>query len=200
LISIFPLCLGVSGKSVVENLAARSCEEKGMDSQKQVLDWIEKNRTAIVGFLQDLIRIPSVTGEEGPIQKFIAGRLKEMGLAVDVFEPDLAALRKHPAFVEVSRGYEGRPNVVGILKGKGGGKSLLFNGHVDVIPAGAPESWQHPSWSGDLADAASRRGSGRNQGWRPEHGGHPDCGIRLGGRHPQYTVDEELSRTELACV
>ena len=84
-----------------------------MDSQKQVLDWIDKNRNAIVGFLQDLIRIPSVTGEEGPIQQFIAGRLKEMGLAVDVFEPDLAALRKHPAFVEVSRGYEGRPNVVG---------------------------------------------------------------------------------------
>jgi len=122
-----------------------------MDSRKQGLEWIDKNRNAIVGFLQDLIRIPSVTGEEGPIQQFIAGRLKEMGLAVDVFEPDLSALRKHPACGSFPR-IRGRPNVVGILKGKGGGKSLLFNGHVDVIPAGAPESWQHGSWSGDLAD------------------------------------------------
>src|SRR5512144_2338812 len=108
-----------------------------MDFQKQVLEWSDQNRNAIVSFLQDLIRIPSVTGEEGRIQQWIAGRLKEMGLIVDVFEPDLAALRKHPAFVEVAQGYEGRPNVVGLLKGAGGGKSLLFNGHVDVIPAGA---------------------------------------------------------------
>ncbi|SFG47831.1 hypothetical protein SAMN05660649_01771 [Desulfotomaculum arcticum] len=52
----------------------------------------------------------------------IAGSLKETGLTVDVFEPSLDALWKHPAFVEVSRGYEGRPNVVGILQGVGGRK------------------------------------------------------------------------------
>ncbi len=123
-----------------------------MEEEKRIAEWVDWRKNEVVGFLQDLVRIPSVTGEEGDIQRFIAGRLKEMGLAVDIFEPDLPALRKHPAFVEVSRGYEGRPNVVGVLKGAGGGKSLLFNGHVDVIPAGEPESWQHGSWSGDVAD------------------------------------------------
>ncbi len=178
-----------------------------MDSRKQVLDWIEQNRDAIVGFLQDLIRIPSVTGEEGAIQKFITGRLKEMGLAVDVFEPDLAALRKHPAFVEVSRGYEGRPNVVGILKGQGGGKSLLFNGHVDVIPAGAPESWEHASWSGDLADGRiyGRGAADMKAGLAAMTMALKailDSGIRLKGDVIlEYTVDEELSGNgTLACV
>ena len=103
-------------------------------------------------FSRQLIRIPSVTGEEGKIQQFIAGYLKEMDVQTDVWEPDLAALKLHPAFVEVSRDYKGRPNVVGLLNGSGGGKSLLFNGHVDVIPAGAPESWKHDPWSGDAAD------------------------------------------------
>ena len=178
-----------------------------MNSRKQVLNWIEQNRNTIVGFLQALIRIPSVTGEEGPIQEFIAGRLKEMGLSVDVFEPDLAFLRKHPAFVEVSRGYEGRPNVVGILRGQGGGKSLLFNGHVDVIPAGAPESWQHGSWSGDAADGRvyGRGASDMKAGLAAMTMAVKairESGIRLrGDLILEYTVDEELSGNgTLACV
>ncbi len=92
-----------------------------MNHSERINQRIEENQTTIVGFLQDLIRVPSVTGEEGPIQQLIAEQLDKMGLEVDVFEPSLDALRQHPAFVEVSRGYEGRPNVVGILKGEGGG-------------------------------------------------------------------------------
>jgi acetylornithine deacetylase len=178
-----------------------------MDSRKQVLNWVEQNRNTIVGFLQALIRIPSVTGEEGPIQEFIAGRLKDMGLSVDVFEPDLASLRKHPAFVEVSRGYEGRPNVVGIFRGQGGGKSLLFNGHVDVIPAGAPESWQHGSWSGDTADGRvyGRGASDMKAGLAAMTMAVKairESDIRLRGDVTlEYTVDEELSGNgTLACV
>jgi acetylornithine deacetylase len=178
-----------------------------MDSHKQALDWIEQNRNTIISFLQDLIRIPSVTGEEGPIQEFIASRLKEMGLSVDVFEPDLPSLRRHPAFVEVSQDYKGRPNVVGVLKGAGGGKSLLFNGHVDVIPAGAPESWQHGSWSGDAADGRvyGRGASDMKAGLAAMTMAVKairESGIRLrGDLILEYTVDEELSGNgTLACV
>jgi len=178
-----------------------------MNFENRVAEWIDRQKDEVVAFLQELVRIPSVTGEEGPIQQFIAGRLKEMGLTVDVFEPDLASLRKHPAFVEESRGYEGRPNVVGLLKGAGGGKSLLFNGHVDVIPAGAPESWQHASWSGDLADGRiyGRGASDMKAGLAAMTMAVKailDCGVRLRGDVIlEYTVDEELSGNgTLACV
>ena len=178
-----------------------------MNIENRVAEWIDRQKDEVVAFLQELVRIPSVTGEEGPIQQFIAGRLKEMGLTVDVFEPDLASLRKHPAFVEVSRGYEGRPNVVGLLKGAGGGKSLLFNGHVDVIPAGAPESWQHASWSGDLADGRiyGRGASDMKAGLAAMTMAVKailDSGVRLRGDVIlEYTVDEELSGNgTLACV
>jgi acetylornithine deacetylase len=178
-----------------------------MEDENRVAEWVDRRKSEVIAFLQELVRVPSVTGEEGPIQRFIAGRLKEMGLAVDVFEPDLASLRKHPAFVEVSRGYEGRPNVVGILRGQGGGKSLLFNGHVDVIPAGAPESWQHGSWSGDVADGRvyGRGASDMKAGLAAMTMAVKairDCGIRLRGDVIlEYTVDEELSGNgTLACV
>lgn len=178
-----------------------------MNHSQRVNRWIDKNQETIVGFLQDLIRVPSVTGDEGPIQELIARQLKEMDLEVDVFEPSLEALRQHPAFVEVSRGYEGRPNVVGTLRGEGGGKSLLFNGHVDVIPAGAQESWQHGSWSGDIADGRvyGRGASDMKSGLAAMTMAVKallESGIRLRGDVIlEYTVDEEVSGNgTLACV
>jgi acetylornithine deacetylase len=178
-----------------------------VDNTERVNQWVEQNHNVIIGFLQDLLRIPSVTGDEGPVQQFIAGQLQQMGLNVDCFEPDLITLRQHPAFVEVSRGYEGRPNVVGVLKGTGGGKSLLFNGHVDVIPVGAPQSWQHGSWSGDLANGRlyGRGASDMKSGLAAMTMAIKairESGVRLRGDVIlEYTVDEELSGNgTLACV
>jgi acetylornithine deacetylase len=75
-----------------------------------------------------------------------------MGLEVDVWESDWEALKKHPEYVPVTRGYEGRPNVVCVLKGGGGGKSLLLNGHTDTVPNGPPDAWEHGPLSADVAD------------------------------------------------
>ncbi len=178
-----------------------------MDAKDRVIAWIDRERDQIIGFLGNLIRIPSVTGEEGKIQQFITGNLTEMGLTTDVWEPDLAELKRHPAYVEVSSGYEGRPNVVGLLRGSGRGKSLLFNGHVDVIPAGAPESWKHDPWSGEVADGRlyGRGASDMKAGLAAMTMAVKSIlqsGIRLKGDVIlEYTVDEELSGNgSLACV
>ena len=81
-----------------------------------------------------MIGIPSVTGNEARIQKFLADYMAKLGLSVDMWETDWETLKKHPAYRPVDRGYEGRPNIVATLKGTGGGRSLLLNGHTDVIP------------------------------------------------------------------
>jgi acetylornithine deacetylase len=173
----------------------------------RVIEWIEGERDEVVAFLQDLVRIPSVTGDEGPIQEFIAGRLGPMGFVLDVWEPDWEALKEHPAYVAVSRGYEGRPNVVGTLRGRGGGKSLLINGHVDVIPAGAAEGWLHGPWSGDLEEGRvyGRGASDMKAGLAAMTMAAKAivrAGVRLKGDVIlEYTVDEELSGNgTLACV
>lgn len=111
-----------------------------LDARGRVIGLIDERRDEIVGFLKDLVGIPSVTGDEAEIQAFISRKLDSMDLEVDVWEPDLAVLERHPAFVPPEVGYDNRPNVVGIRKGAGGGRSLLFNGHVDVIPPGPPTS------------------------------------------------------------
>ncbi len=44
------------------------------------------------------------------------------------------------------------PVVTGKLAGAGSGRSLAFNGHIDVVPAGNAQEWSHEAWSGGIAD------------------------------------------------
>ena len=67
-----------------------------------------------------------------------------------MWEPDHEVLKKHPAYVLTEQEYTNRPNVVGIYKGSGNGQSLLFNGHVDVIPPWSPGAGLHQPWAGDV--------------------------------------------------
>ena len=117
-------------------------------NRQKILDKVDLSREQAIEFLQRMIAIPSVTGDEASIQKFVSNHMKEIGLEVDVWETDWEALKKHPGYRPVHRGYEGRPNIVGVLKGSGGGRSLLLNGHTDVIPVG--EGWSDDPWSGRI--------------------------------------------------
>lgn len=118
--------------------------------KEKVLRWIDAHQNDMVSFLKKLIQIPSVTGDESAIQDYLEYYLKALDLSVDKFVPSLDELRKHPAYVKESGPYENRPNIVATFKGTGGGRSLLFNGHVDVIPEGSLENWEHSPWSGDI--------------------------------------------------
>jgi acetylornithine deacetylase/succinyl-diaminopimelate desuccinylase-like protein len=42
------------------------------------------------------------------------------------------------------------PVVAGRLRGTGGGRSLAFNGHVDVVPVGDASAWTHAPWAGEI--------------------------------------------------
>jgi len=101
----------------------------------------------LVASTQALVRIPSWGGRETAAQDFMAALLTDSGLDVDRWEIDLDALSTHPAFsIELDR--EHAVGVVGTLAGEGGGRSLILNGHVDVVPPGDPELWRHPPFGG----------------------------------------------------
>ncbi|MBN9600277.1 MAG: ArgE/DapE family deacylase [Afipia sp.] len=121
-------------------------------NRQKILDAIDKNRDKAIEFLRDMVRIPSVTGDEAAIQKFLNNYLSKIGLKVDMWETDWEELKKHPGYRPVDRGYEGRPNIVATLKGTGGGKSLLLNGHTDVIPVGDGAGWSDDPWSAQIKD------------------------------------------------
>ena len=44
------------------------------------------------------------------------------------------------------------PVLFGTLKGIGGGSSIAFNGHVDVVPVGDLSTWSHDPWSAAISD------------------------------------------------
>lgn len=100
---------------------------------------------AVVALASELIAIPSLSAEEGPIQDWLAARLPELGLATRTLDLDMAALAEHPAFsAEVERTEAAA--VLGRI-GSGAGRALLIDGHVDVVPAGRPEDWQTPTFA-----------------------------------------------------
>lgn len=121
-------------------------------NRQKILEKIEASRDEAIKLLRDMVAIPSVTGDEAAIQRFMHGYLTEMGLDVDMWETDWEALKKHPGYRPVARGYEGRPNIVATLKGTGGGRSLLLNGHTDVIPVGDGEGWSDNPWSASIKE------------------------------------------------
>ena len=122
------------------------------EGRHKLLDTIDKNRDKAIKFLQDMIKIPSVTGDEAKIQAYLSTYLNKLGLDVDMWESNWEALKRHPGYIPVNQGYEGRPNIVATWKGTGGGKSLLLNGHTDVIPVGKGEGWSDDPWSAKVKD------------------------------------------------
>jgi acetylornithine deacetylase len=120
------------------------------DTELRVLDAIDLD--GLVALLGELIAIPSLDGEpaEAAVQEHVAGWMRANGLRVDTWELDFAMLRQHPAFsweVERARGL----GVVGVIGGDRGGRSLILNGHTDVVPAGDLANWHYPPWQGTVA-------------------------------------------------
>lgn len=91
-----------------------------------VLERVEKLKPNLLDMVQKMVRIPSENppGNEEEIAEFYGNVLSEIGLDVKRYE--IA---------------DKRVNIGATLRGKGGGKSLLFNGHTDVVPAGPRELW-----------------------------------------------------------
>ncbi|HEX8029087.1 MAG TPA: M20/M25/M40 family metallo-hydrolase [Vicinamibacterales bacterium] len=106
--------------------------------------------TAYRSHLQSLVQIPSPIGEEFAAQAEVARLMTEIGLTVDVFDIDPETLAGVAGFTAPKRAYEGRPCVVGTLKGQGGGRSIALNAHIDTAPIDPAGKWTHPPFEGRI--------------------------------------------------
>ncbi len=120
------------------------------DSHLKIEQYIDTHKDEAISFLQKVIRQPSLQGNEAGVQEIVIGKLKELNLTIDRWDPPHSELSKHAYFVESRKTYEGSPNVVGVLKGTGGGKSILLNGHIDVVPEGDRAKWTDDPFSGKI--------------------------------------------------
>lgn len=108
---------------------------------------VDERRDELVALVRELVshasENPKLLGDPGAqarataaevaCQDAMAGHLAALGMQIDRFEA-----------------LPGRDDVVGRLAGAGGGRSLILNGHVDVVPAGDVSAWPHDPWGGEL--------------------------------------------------
>jgi acetylornithine deacetylase/succinyl-diaminopimelate desuccinylase-like protein len=104
---------------------------------ERVLAAVDGSRDELVSAISEAVQIPSVNprypgqvydqvvGGEGDVSRLLAEIYGDLGAEVDLFALEA-----------------GRENAVGVIHGTGGGRSLIYNGHVDVVPAGSSENWR----------------------------------------------------------
>jgi acetylornithine deacetylase len=112
---------------------------------------VERALPATVSFLQDLVRVPSLLGNEEPAQALVEARLEELGFQLRSIEPDRAALARRPDSGIPLLPYDGRRCLVGTLGGASG-RSLLFNGHVDVVSEEPADRWTKQPFGAEIED------------------------------------------------
>jgi acetylornithine deacetylase len=105
---------------------------------------------AEVAFLRDLVRLPSTLGNEREAQERVLRELRSMGLDAGTYEVDGGAIATLPGYSPVDWSYQGRPNVGARLAGRGGGRSLVLNGHIDVVPATPERLWSVDPWGAEI--------------------------------------------------
>jgi len=98
-----------------------------------------------VAFLSDLVRFPSVRGQEAPLQDWIARQLADRGYSVDRYTLADVDMFNLPGFSPVmDTDYTRAVQVVGAKRATPPtGRSLILQGHVDVVPTGPVELWTH---------------------------------------------------------
>jgi acetylornithine deacetylase len=127
-------------------------------AEQAVCHEIERRRDDLVELLRALIRFDTTTHRPGEperdevaLQGYLAERLERSGAGVRVWEPDVGPLAGHP-MVPQGFSFAGRPQLAARFAGAGGGKTLLLNGHIDVVSVEPRARWRHDPFEGVVAD------------------------------------------------
>lgn len=115
-----------------------------------------------LAFTQELVRHPSLRTEEQSAQDLIYTALEARGLEMDRWELDPAEIAAHPGAGIVDVSYDDVDNVVGTFRPSAEeGRSLILNGHIDVVPTGPESEWATSPWDSRIdGDWLYGRGSG----------------------------------------
>lgn len=124
--------------------------------------YVDSHVDELVGLLRALVGFDTTsvdlspgsthtTNDEGDLQAFVGERLAAMGAEVDQWEPDPAEFADHPMMPPWHH-WRGRPLTVGTIRGAGAGRSLVVNGHIDVVDAGDRSRWTSPPFAAEIRD------------------------------------------------
>ncbi len=114
--------------------------DRGLEAE--LLRSVAEARDDLVALTQTLVSFPSLLGQEQAAQDFLEGWFRGQGLQVDRFPVNDAAIRHLPGYSPCVGHWAGHDNLVAIHPAAAPGKrSLILNGHIDVVPTGPTELW-----------------------------------------------------------
>jgi acetylornithine deacetylase len=123
------------------------------DIQKRILDAVDAGFEAQLVTTMDFVAIPSTRGAEAPCQDMMGDLLRRRGYEVDDWPIDLDALKDLRGFGPIEHDFTRARTVVGTYRpSNNAGKSLILQGHCDVVPAGPLEMWETPPFSPVIRD------------------------------------------------
>jgi len=139
--------------SAVPDAATLAALEKAVDA-----NWDKQ-----VAWLQTLVRFPTLRGREAPCQDWIAREFAARGWSVDRYTLAEVPMQHLPQFSPVvDTDYTQAVQVVAAVRApQQTGRSLILQGHVDVVPPGPEEMWTYPPFDPVIRD-----------GWMNGRGAH----------------------------
>ncbi|MDE3839268.1 acetylornithine deacetylase [Bacillus methanolicus] len=120
--------------------------------EEKIKLWLKENRVKGIKLLQKLVQEDSMRGNESRAQAIVIEKCRRLGFSLDIWEIGEEKLVNHPDFCSDRKDFSGNPNVVGVLKGSGGGKSMILNSHIDVVPPGDRNDWKNDPFSGHIEE------------------------------------------------
>ena len=117
---------------------------------QQVAQAIDARAEAARGWLMDAIAFESTQGNEAGVQAYMKDLLNSLGMKAEYREIS-DEIFEDPEYShnENELSYEGRPNVVGVLEGTGGGRSVIVQSHTDVVPGADWKEAFDPKFDGE---------------------------------------------------
>jgi acetylornithine deacetylase len=122
--------------------------------------------TDLRAFTEELLRFDTTGGDEADAQAWVRDQFDELGFETYEWTADADRLAEHPSFPDDPADVDvaDRPSVAGVLEfgDPESGKTLVLNGHVDVVPV-ERDLWSsdpfEPTWVGDDGSDLRARGA-----------------------------------------
>jgi acetylornithine deacetylase len=130
--------------------------------QKRILETVDGLGDEILDLSMALIKQPSTIEHQAGAVAVMEARLKGLGYPATRVPVDTERLSAHPGFAPSPWSYAGIDNLVAVRPADGaGGRSALFNGHLDVVSAEPANAWSRDPYQPVIHDGwLYGRGSG----------------------------------------